>query len=83
MDNDIAIEFKHVFKTYRLYKTDKQRFRAIFNKKIQCKIKDNEFVIVCDASEDMSFEKWAFENRSVMFEDVMGIKPVLKTRREG
>ncbi len=52
-------------------------------KKISCKIKDNEFVITCDAAEDMSFEKWAFENRSVMFEDVMGIKPVLKTRREG
>ena len=52
-------------------------------KKIQCKIKDNEFVIICDASEDMSFEKWAFESRSSMFEDVMGIKPVLKTRREG
>ena len=52
-------------------------------KKIQCKIKDNQFVITCDASEDMSFEKWAFESRSSMFEDVMGIKPVLKTRREG
>ncbi len=52
-------------------------------KKIQCKIKDYEFLITCDASEDMSFEKWAFENRCVMFEDVMGIKPVLKTRREG
>ena len=52
-------------------------------KKIQCKIKDYEFQITCDASEDMSFEKWAFENRCAMFEDVMGIKPVLKTRREG
>ena len=52
-------------------------------KKIECKIKDNEFLISCYASEDMSFEKWAFENRSIMFEDVMGIKPVLKIRREG
>ena len=52
-------------------------------KKMQCKIREGEFVITCDASEDMSFEKWAFEKRSVMFEDVMGIKPVLKTRREG
>lgn len=50
---------------------------------IQCKIKDGEFVITCDTSEDMSFEKWAFENRCNMFEDVMGIKPVLKTRRRG
>jgi exopolyphosphatase/guanosine-5'-triphosphate,3'-diphosphate pyrophosphatase len=52
-------------------------------RKIECKIKDNEFLISCYASEDMSFEKWAFENRSIMFEDVMGIKPVLKIRREG
>ena len=29
----------------------------------------------------MSFELWAFENRGKMFEDVMGIKPVLKARR--
>ena len=44
---------------------------------------DGELVVACDCAEDMTFEKWAFENRSVMFEDVMGVKPVLKTRREG
>ena len=38
MENDIAIQFKNVSKTYRLYKTDKQRFRAIFNKNVDCKI---------------------------------------------
>ena len=52
-------------------------------KTISCKIKDGELVVACDCAEDMTFEKWAFENRSVMFEDVMGVKPVLKTRREG
>ena len=29
MDKDIAIEFKNVCKTYKLYKNDKQRFKAI------------------------------------------------------
>ena len=33
MDKDIAIEFKNVCKTYKLYKNDKQRFKAIFFKK--------------------------------------------------
>lgn len=37
MSEEIAIEFNNVDKTYRLYKTDKQRFRAIFNKNIPCK----------------------------------------------
>lgn len=38
MDNDIAIKFNHVSKEYRLYKSDKQRFRAIFNKNVPCKV---------------------------------------------
>lgn len=37
MNEDIAIEFKNVDKTYRLYKTDKDRFHAVFNKNIPCK----------------------------------------------
>lgn len=34
-----VIEFKNVVKEYKLYKDDKQRFRAIFNKKIKAKTK--------------------------------------------
>ena len=37
--NDIVIEFKHVTKKYKLYKSDKQRFLAIFSKKIPHKEK--------------------------------------------
>ncbi|MBR1906841.1 MAG: HD domain-containing protein [Saccharofermentans sp.] len=50
-------------------------------RKVTCSITDNKFVTVCESPEDMSFELWAFENRGKMFEDVMGIKPVLKARR--
>ena len=34
-----AIEFKNVIKEYKLYKNDKQRFKAIFNKYIKAKTK--------------------------------------------
>lgn len=34
-----AIEFKHVVKEYKLFKNDKQRFKAIFNKRIKANIK--------------------------------------------
>lgn len=37
--SNTAIEFKHVTKRYKLYKNDKQRFRAIFSKRIKPKIK--------------------------------------------
>lgn len=34
-----AIEFRNVTKVYKLYKNDKQRFRAIFSKRVKPKIK--------------------------------------------
>lgn len=40
MSKKIAIEFKDVSKRYKLYKNDKQRFRAIFIKSIKPKIKN-------------------------------------------
>ena len=36
----VAIEFKDVVKRYKLYKNDKERFRAIFNKRIKAKEKN-------------------------------------------
>jgi hypothetical protein len=30
---------------------------------------------------DMSFEAWSFEHRSGLFEEVIGIRPELRTRR--
>ncbi len=37
--NNIAIQFKNVTKVYKLFKNDKQRFRAIFSKRVKPKIK--------------------------------------------
>ena len=38
-DNQVVIEFKDVVKRYKLYKNDKQRFFAIFSKKVPYKDK--------------------------------------------
>ena len=38
--SNTAITFKHVTKTYKLYKNDKQRFRAIFSRRIKPKLKN-------------------------------------------
>ena len=38
-NNQVAIEFKHVTKKYKLYKNEQERFKAIFFKKIKPKMK--------------------------------------------
>lgn len=37
--SDTVIEFKNVKKEYKLFKNDKQRFKAIFSKRVKCKKK--------------------------------------------
>ncbi|MBR5315786.1 MAG: ABC transporter ATP-binding protein [Firmicutes bacterium] len=37
--NNVAIQFKHVSKKYKLYKNEKERFMAVFSKKIKPKMK--------------------------------------------
>lgn len=51
-------------------------------KKLSVFIQGDDLHISCIASADMSFEEWAFDHRSGLFEEVMGIKPVLRVRRE-
>lgn len=36
-DETVVIEFRHITKTYKLYKDDRQRLKAVFSKKIACK----------------------------------------------
>ena len=42
----------------------------------------DELHISCVAKESMAFEEWSFEHRSALFEEIIGIKPVLRVRRE-
>ena len=39
MSNNVAIEFKHVTKKYKLFKNEKERFMAVFSKRIKPKTK--------------------------------------------
>lgn len=41
-----------------------------------------ELHISCLAKESMAFEEWSFEHRSGLFEDIIGVRPVLRVRRE-
>ena len=51
-------------------------------KKMTVFLQGDDLHISCIASDDMSFEEWAFDHRSELFEEVMGIRPVLRVRRE-
>ena len=46
--NPIAVRFSHVYKTYYLYKNDKQRLLGAFSKRVKCEI--------INASSDLSLE---------------------------
>ena len=37
-DENVAIEFRHVTKIYKLFANDKQRFKAIFFKGVPCHV---------------------------------------------
>ena len=56
---------------------------------IEQKIKDmsvtlhqDKLHISCEVTADMSFEEWSFEHRSKLFEEVIGVKPQIRFRRQ-
>ena len=54
-ENSPIIQFKNITKQYKLYKSDKERFRAIFSKSVKAKTKK--------AVDDVSFD--IFKGESV------------------
>lgn len=50
IDNDIAVKFNHVTKTYKLYKSDQARFLGLFRRQ------SRELVATVNANDDLSFE---------------------------
>lgn len=50
-------------------------------KDIALDIQHGIFTFSCYTTQDLSFEEWSFEHRVAIFEQVYGIKPVIKIRR--
>jgi len=51
-------------------------------KKMTVTLQPDKLHISCEAAADMSFEEWAFEHRSGLFEEVIGVRPQLRIRRQ-
>ena len=50
--------------------------------KFNVHLQGDELNIICNTTNDCSFEKWSFDHRSDLFEEVIGIKAILKVRRQ-
>lgn len=59
-----------------LDRTHKQKF-----KNVKVAIEDKELVINIDSGEDITLEKGLFTNRAGFFEEVFGIKPVIRQKK--
>ena len=73
MENDtrpVVIKFDHVTKEYKLYKSDRARFKALFSKKVPCKINR--------AVNDLSFEVRKGEGLALIGQNGAGKSTILK-----
>lgn len=59
-----------------LDRTHKQKF-----KDVKVTVKDRELIINIDTRDDITLEKGLFTNRAHFFEEVFGIKPVIKQKK--
>ena len=62
--------------TNGLDRTHKQKF-----KDIKVTVKDKELIINIDTRADITLEKGLFSNRAAFFEEVFGIKPIIRQKR--
>nr|WP_297769673.1 HD domain-containing protein [uncultured Butyrivibrio sp.] len=59
-----------------LDRTHKQKF-----KDVKVKLEDDELVITVDTKADITLEKGLFNNRAAFFEEVFGIRPVIRQKK--
>ena len=45
-------------------------------------LQNDELTISCNTTSDCSFEEWSFEHRRNLFEEIIGIKSIIKIRRQ-
>lgn len=50
--------------------------------KITVHFQNDELSIICNTTNDCSFEEWSFEHRRNLFEEIIGIKSTIKVRRQ-
>ena len=70
VDSDIAVKFTHVTKIYKLYKSDKDRFKALFSSKVPYKKKK--------AVRNLSFELKKGEGLAFIGRNGAGKSTILK-----
>lgn len=63
--------------TNGLDRTHKQKF-----KNVRFLLKDNKLIITIDSMDDVTLENGLFQNRAAFFEEVFGVKPVIRQKRE-
>lgn len=73
--NNIAIQFKNVTKVYKLFKNDKQRFRAIFSKRVKPKIKKaiNEVSFTVEKGESVALFGRNGAGKSTLLKMITGV----------
>lgn len=69
-DREVVVSFDHVTKEYKLYKTDKARFRGLFSKKVPYKINR--------AVDDLSFELRKGDSIALLGHNGAGKSTILK-----
>ncbi len=59
--------------------------RSHLQKLVGCRmsVKDNKLVITTDYAGDISLERMSFEQKADFFEEIYGIRPILKQKRKG
>ncbi len=79
LDKDIQMPVAKLAAILRLVDSlDDSRQQKI--SKIQLKLKDERLIIKATSSDDLVLESWSFSHKSQLFNDVFGIKPVLKEK---
>ena len=79
LDEDIQMPVAKLAAILRLVDSlDDSRQQKI--SRIQLKLKNGRLIIKATSSDDLVLESWSFSQKSQLFDDVFGIKPVLKEK---